>query len=58
MHSLVAMGGAKCVLFCATKAWSFFKLLDLDQRGDVEIESFLMGCLRLSLTYEPMFKMW
>lgn len=28
-------------------AWSFFKLLDLDQRGDVEIEAFLMGCLRL-----------
>jgi len=28
-------------------AWSFFKLLDLDQRGDVEIEQFLMGCLRL-----------
>eukprot|EP00913_Durusdinium_trenchii_P020968 g19703.t1 len=28
-------------------AWSFFKLLDLDQRGDIEIEKFLMGCLRL-----------
>ena len=28
------------------EAWSFFKLLDLDQRGDVEIEQFLMGCLR------------
>eukprot|EP00435_Cladocopium_sp_Y103_P021893 s1939_g5.t1 len=28
-------------------AWSFFKLLDLDQRGDVELEAFLMGCLRL-----------
>ena len=35
--------------FCVAKAWSFFKLLDLDQRGDVEIEAFLMGCLRLSL---------
>mmetsp|Transcript_12991 Transcript_12991/g.30901 ORF Transcript_12991/g.30901 Transcript_12991/m.30901 type:complete len:636 (+) Transcript_12991:61-1968(+) len=28
-------------------AWSFFKLLDLDDGGDVEIEEFLMGCLRL-----------
>eukprot|EP00913_Durusdinium_trenchii_P035949 g33634.t1 len=30
-------------------AWSFFKLLDLDdaRRGEVEIEEFLMGCLRL-----------
>ena len=30
-----------------TKAWSFFKLLDLDSGGAVEIEEFLMGCLRL-----------
>jgi len=28
-------------------AWSFFKLLDLDEGGSVEIEEFLMGCLRL-----------
>ena len=28
-------------------AWSFFKLLDLDSGGAVEIEEFLMGCLRL-----------
>ncbi|CAJ1365507.1 unnamed protein product [Effrenium voratum] len=28
-------------------AWSFFKLLDLDGGGSVEIEEFLMGCLRL-----------
>jgi len=28
-------------------AWSFFKLLDLDDGGDVEVEEFLMGCLRL-----------
>lgn len=28
-------------------AWSFFKLLDLDEGGEVEIEEFLMGCLRL-----------
>mmetsp|Transcript_55225 Transcript_55225/g.128837 ORF Transcript_55225/g.128837 Transcript_55225/m.128837 type:complete len:645 (-) Transcript_55225:179-2113(-) len=28
-------------------AWSFFKLLDLDQGGAVEIDEFLMGCLRL-----------
>eukprot|EP00434_Breviolum_minutum_P036483 symbB.v1.2.032326.t1/scaffold3869.1/size49035/1 len=28
-------------------AWSFFKLLDLDAGGAVEIEEFLMGCLRL-----------
>ncbi|CAJ1331610.1 unnamed protein product [Effrenium voratum] len=27
--------------------WSFYKLLDNDRRGDVEIEQFLMGCLRL-----------
>lgn len=28
-------------------AWSFFKLLDEDGGGEVEIEEFLMGCLRL-----------
>ena len=28
-------------------AWSFFKLLDADGGGLVEIEEFLMGCLRL-----------
>lgn len=28
-------------------AWSFFKLLDLDNGGEVEVEEFLMGCLRL-----------
>eukprot|EP00439_Symbiodinium_sp_Y106_P040246 s387_g4.t3 len=28
-------------------AWSFFKLLDKDSGGAVEIEEFLMGCLRL-----------
>ncbi|CAE7517566.1 Cacna1i [Symbiodinium natans] len=28
-------------------AWSFFKLLDKDAGGAVEIEEFLMGCLRL-----------
>eukprot|EP00913_Durusdinium_trenchii_P033037 g30928.t1 len=28
-------------------AWSFFKLLDLDAGGAVEIEEFLQGCLRL-----------
>ncbi|CAE7880335.1 CACNA1H [Symbiodinium sp. KB8] len=28
-------------------AWSFFKLLDLDAGGEVEIDEFLMGCLRL-----------
>mmetsp|Transcript_61368 Transcript_61368/g.110120 ORF Transcript_61368/g.110120 Transcript_61368/m.110120 type:complete len:233 (+) Transcript_61368:2-700(+) len=28
-------------------AWSFFKLLDLDSGGEVEIDEFLMGCLRL-----------
>ncbi|CAE7426706.1 CACNA1G [Symbiodinium natans] len=28
-------------------AWSFFKLLDLESGGDVKIEEFLMGCLRL-----------
>jgi len=28
-------------------AWQFFKLLDLDGGGAVEIEEFLMGCLRL-----------
>jgi len=28
-------------------AWSFFKLLDLEKGGDVKIEEFLMGCLRL-----------
>ncbi|CAE7948121.1 unnamed protein product, partial [Symbiodinium sp. KB8] len=28
-------------------AWSFFKLLDEDAGGVVEIEEFLMGCLRL-----------
>ncbi|CAJ1331417.1 unnamed protein product [Effrenium voratum] len=28
-------------------AWSFFKLLDMDGGGAVEIEEFLMGCLRL-----------
>ncbi|CAE7808134.1 Cacna1h, partial [Symbiodinium sp. CCMP2592] len=27
-------------------AWSFFKLLDLDDSGDVAVEEFLMGCLR------------
>jgi len=28
-------------------AWSFFKLLDLDSGGAIEVEEFLMGCLRL-----------
>ncbi|CAE7513691.1 Cacna1i [Symbiodinium pilosum] len=28
-------------------AWSFFKLLDLDEGGAVEVDEFLMGCLRL-----------
>mmetsp|Transcript_61513 Transcript_61513/g.144092 ORF Transcript_61513/g.144092 Transcript_61513/m.144092 type:complete len:591 (-) Transcript_61513:360-2132(-) len=28
-------------------AWTFFKLLDADAGGAVEIEEFLMGCLRL-----------
>ena len=28
-------------------AWSFFKLLDEDAGGAVEIEEFLQGCLRL-----------
>ncbi|CAJ1385656.1 unnamed protein product, partial [Effrenium voratum] len=28
-------------------AWSFFKLLDLDNGGAIEVEEFLMGCLRL-----------
>lgn len=28
-------------------AWSFFKMLDLDNGGEVEIDEFLMGCLRL-----------
>lgn len=28
-------------------AWSFFKMLDLDSGGEVEIDEFLMGCLRL-----------
>ena len=28
-------------------AWSFFKLLDKDSGGAVEVEEFLMGCLRL-----------
>lgn len=28
-------------------AWSFFKLLDVDGGGAVEIEEFLLGCLRL-----------
>lgn len=28
-------------------AWSFFKLLDKDCGGAVEVEEFLMGCLRL-----------
>ncbi|CAK9077161.1 Voltage-dependent L-type calcium channel subunit alpha-1D (CHCACHA1D) (Voltage-gated calcium channel subunit alpha Cav1.3) [Durusdinium trenchii] len=27
--------------------WTFFKLLDMDSGGAVEIEEFLMGCLRL-----------
>jgi len=27
-------------------AWSFFKMLDMDDSGDVEVEEFLMGCLR------------
>ncbi|CAE7039850.1 Cacna1h [Symbiodinium sp. CCMP2456] len=27
-------------------AWSFFKLLDLDQGGAVSVDEFLMGCLR------------
>lgn len=27
-------------------AWSFFKTLDLDQSGEVDIEEFLLGCLR------------
>lgn len=28
--------------------WSFFKLLDIDGGGSVEIEEFFMGCLRFS----------
>eukprot|EP00434_Breviolum_minutum_P005824 symbB.v1.2.005135.t1/scaffold226.1/size261315/14 len=28
-------------------AWSFFKLLDADGGGSVEVEEFLLGCLRL-----------
>ena len=28
-------------------AWSFFKMLDVDGGGAVEIEEFLLGCLRL-----------
>ncbi|CAJ1405752.1 unnamed protein product [Effrenium voratum] len=28
-------------------AWTFFKLLDADGGGEVEVEEFLMGCLRL-----------
>lgn len=28
-------------------AWTFFKLLDMDAGGAVEIEEFLLGCLRL-----------
>eukprot|EP00439_Symbiodinium_sp_Y106_P083215 s119_g23.t1 len=28
-------------------AWSFFKLLDLDSGGAVDIEEFFKGCLRL-----------
>ena len=28
-------------------AWTFFKLLDQDAGGAIEIEEFLMGCLRL-----------
>jgi len=28
-------------------AWTFFKLLDMDSGGAVEIEEFLLGCLRL-----------
>ncbi|OLQ11118.1 Kinase D-interacting substrate of 220 kDa [Symbiodinium microadriaticum] len=28
-------------------AWSFFKMLDLDEGGCVEIDEFFMGCLRL-----------
>lgn len=28
-------------------AWTFFKLLDKDNGGAVEVEEFLMGCLRL-----------
>lgn len=28
-------------------AWSFFKLLDADGRHEIEIEEFLLGCLRL-----------
>lgn len=28
-------------------AWSFFKMLDLDDSGAVDIEEFLMGCLRV-----------
>ena len=28
-------------------AWTFFKLLDLDSGGGIEVEEFLMGCLRL-----------
>jgi len=27
-------------------AWSFFKLLDLDSGGSVEVEEFFKGCLR------------
>lgn len=28
-------------------AWSFFKLLDTDGGGSIELEEFFMGCLRL-----------
>ncbi|CAE7729046.1 CACNA1G [Symbiodinium pilosum] len=28
-------------------AWTFFKLLDVDGGGEIEVEEFLMGCLRL-----------
>lgn len=28
-------------------AWSFFKMLDLDESGAVDMEEFLMGCLRV-----------
>lgn len=28
-------------------AWTFFRLLDADGGGEVEVEEFLMGCLRL-----------
>eukprot|EP00438_Fugacium_kawagutii_P024656 Skav213935 [mRNA] locus=scaffold2679:143658:153612:- [translate_table: standard] len=28
-------------------AWSFFKLLDTDGGGSIELEEFFLGCLRL-----------